>query len=370
MVLGSIYKNITYPQSLYYSAKGYGFGYIPKALTIEPGGWDVNSNKFLASIFGLKHEMSRSENIICRATDRVGECENRKWNAYVMRIWNALKEGSAVQVCKAWKEGIETPPWWEGMTVRPDIHYVTVVGMDKSKNIIYIHDPIGGWYGTGKYMPMAIGEFRDFIEETPLPHRYITITFKKIRTIYNYNTIEERVKDRIIKKINGDPVVYDFLEIWQEFFDNPQFKGFEYGIKGLEAFKRDLEPDTFKELLRKSKKSKGIEPLDIVSYINLNIYHYSFITSISAEYLEEKRRIKEWEWLFNLHLFYEILWVSTTHIRDIFKNNNNLDEAVKKSEPYLLEMKITIDDMIKHFKNYLRLRPSPRIGFVIEKGKR
>jgi len=56
MVLGSIDKNISYPQSLYFSAKAYEFGYFPNGLMIAPPSWDDENNRWLASLFGLTYQ--------------------------------------------------------------------------------------------------------------------------------------------------------------------------------------------------------------------------------------------------------------------------------------------------------------------------
>jgi len=93
MVLGSIDKSISYPKSLYYSAKAYEFGYFPNGLMIAPPSWDDENNRWLASLFGLAYQR-----IIPPKTSD----PDVAWKEYLQRIETALRSGSAVQTCRGW----------------------------------------------------------------------------------------------------------------------------------------------------------------------------------------------------------------------------------------------------------------------------
>ena len=359
MVLGSLDKSITYPKSLYYSAKAYGFGYLPNGLVIEPGGWDDETNQWLASLFGFSYE---------RILPDRGIDPDKVWGDYLKRIKNALSQGSAVQVCRGWMGTREKGGqirshlgrlfWWEGLTKRnrPDMHYFTVVGIDRSNREIYFHDPIFGWFGTGKYVKCKEELFRKTVERAPWQHRYITIIFKKTNRLpKGEKEIRALLKKRIIKKIKGDPSVYDSVEMWRSFFRLKRVKkSFAHGIKGLKLFKKDLQPERFKRILIFKMKKRNIMPVEVVSWLDLNIYHSSFIASISAEYLEARGKTMEWEWLFRLHLLYEKLRISSLKLRLLFKTTPDLYQAVEKSKPILVQMRKTIDEMINHFQLYLK----------------
>lgn len=326
---------------------------------IEPSAWDDANNEWLASLHGLSYERVVPEGVVD---------PDKTWEEYINRIWQYLQYGSSVQVCRGWApakeemgEIVSRPGvrlfWWEGMRreARPDMHYITAVGLDRSEGIIYVHDPIGGWFGTGKYMEIKLEPFRRLVERSPRQHRYITITFKRTTTPpKSEREIERLLKERIVRNIKGDSAVYNKPEMWRSFYRVKKVRRFEHGLKGLKAFKTDLDPGRFKKILRAKMEKSKIKPVEAISWIDLNVYHYSFIASISAEYLEEEGRIKEWEWMFDLHLLYEKLWVSTTKLRSIFKSTAELDQAVVKSKSILKEMGQTIDEMIKHFKLYLR----------------
>jgi hypothetical protein len=78
----------------------------------------------------------------------------------------------------------------------------------------------------------------------------------------------------------------------------------------------------------------------------------SSLTAVSAEYLEEKGMMKEWEWLFKHRILYEKLRVSTAKLRSIFKSTEDGDKAVEQSTPLLKEMRQTIEEMIGHVERY------------------
>lgn len=83
-------------------------------------------------------------------------------------------------------------------------------------------------------------------------------------------------------------MIYDSVEIWREFFCMPRLKkNFAHGIKGLEAFKTDLHPERFKRILAAKLQKRNMKPVEVVSWIDLNMYHNFWVAMISAEYLEE-----------------------------------------------------------------------------------
>ncbi len=361
MVLGSLIKGMTYPKSLYYSAQAYGFTYFPLWIN-PPGSWDDENNEWLASLYGLSYERVMPDRVVD---------PDKEWEEYINRIWEYLQQGSPVMVCRGWAKVLEEGGkiiaarghgmrvfWWEGMNreARTQVHYITVVGMDRQKSIIYLHDPILGWIGEkGRYRQGKLARFREFIELTPRCHKYITKTFKNTgEHPKSEQEIESLVKERIIKKLKGNPSVYDKPEMWSSFFGIERVLKFEYGLNGLKAFRNDLEPESFKKVLRYRMSGRLKRPADLLSYLNLWIYHYTFLTSITAEHLEANGRLREWEWLFNLHLLYEKLWVSTTKLHSIFKSTEDLDQAINNSKPILKEMRGTIDEMSKHIQSYLK----------------
>ena len=369
MVLGSIDPEITYPMSLYYSTKGCGCNYIRGTLTIDPGGWDEANSKFLAEIFGFNYER-----ILPNISDQIATID-QVWNGYLGRIWAALNEGSAVQICQGWVGEQGQDAWWGGgMENTPDMHYITAVGMDRraGRESVYIHDPIGGWFGTGRYYTVLMDSddedettFTKMSEACHLPqHKYITITYyPKIRPIGHSRKVllgdpDTTVQRRIQQRLMGNPEVYDGPETWQEFFGSEWSGDIRYGQEGLEFLKGDLDHSCIGEKLGQLESAIGMHPLDTISYLDLGVYHYSYITSISSEYLEELGRIKEWEWLFKLHLLYEHLWIATSNIRSIFKRYYQqekvepLSNAVNDSRDYLDNMQRIIDKMIYHFDQY------------------
>lgn len=168
-MLGSFDRTMTYPKSLYYSAKAYGSGYLPGGLYVEPDGWNDEINHWLASLQGLSYE---------RIVPRPSGDSDKDWKNFIDRIWGYLKEGSPVQILRGWSRRVREEKgklfspsgkrmfWWEGMrkTVRPDMHYATAVGMDKAKGILYVNDPIAGWFGVKKNLEMDLKWLRGRME--------------------------------------------------------------------------------------------------------------------------------------------------------------------------------------------------------------
>jgi hypothetical protein len=367
MVLGSLDPSITYAQTLYYAAKGCGARYIPGSLTIDPGGWDEADNLFLADLFGFTYE---------RRLPPPEASLAEIWPEYLDRLWNALNRGSAVQICQGWMNIVEDDDgnligpggseitWWEGMQNRPDMHYLVATGMDKNpaQPGFYINDPIGGWFGTGKSVLIPAARFVLMIGRCQVPqHQYITLAYypppsPPMRHI-NFDP-DAVARQRIRDKITGAAAAYESPEIWQEYFGPTWQDQFSYGIPGLQDLKTDLEENNFQRILA-LREAENYPPLDVVSYLDLWAYHYANIVAISAEYLEEKERMDEWEWHIRLHILYDRLWIATAHIRSIFKRHyldtrgrNRLANAMEESAAHLYDMRTIIDEMIDHLEQY------------------
>lgn len=163
--------------------------------------------------------------------------------------------------------------------------------------------------------------------------------------------IERLVRDRIMKKLRGDPSVFDTVEMWRAHYLNEKFPGFQHGLKALKAFKNDLEPAEFKKIL-KGHTERQRKPLIVISWIDITVNHFSSLNAVSAEYLEEMGRMKEWEWLFKYRILYEKLRVSTAQLRSIFRSVENIDHGVEMSKPILKEMRQTVDEMISQVELY------------------
>lgn len=349
MVLGKFVKGMSYSESLYYSGQAYGFTYFPLLLD-PPGAWDDENNRWLAYLCGLSYE-------------RVMAAESN----YIEEISKYLRQGLPILTCRGWfgvseaggkmRAGGKRVFWWEGMSkqARTRVHYLTIVGMDRSKGALYVNDPIYCWHGIkGKYTSVDIDWFKHLAGQPSHMHKYIIKVFKKTGEPHKgEHEIQELVKQRIIQKLKGDPSVYDTPEMWRSYFGIEKTPRVKYGLGGLKSFRDDLKPYSFKSILKLSKM-RGMRPVDRLSYLNLFVYHRSMLTSIAAEYLEANNRIQEWEWLFELHMLYEKLWLSTTKLCSIFRSSQGLSQAVDSSNPVLEEMRGTIDQMIGHIQSYLK----------------
>ena len=356
MVLGSIIKGITYPKSIYYSAQPHSFGYLENGLMIEPPGWDDETNEWLASLFGL---------IYNRVVPSKDIDPDKAWNDYLGRIETALKAGYAVQTSRGWmgtrEEGDKITSkigdrlfWWEGLAKkhRPDMHYFTIIGIDRSQDRIYFHDPVFGWYGWGKDVSVPLEKLRQAVQRAPWQHRYITITFKPSnRTAKSETEVQLLLQERIVKKIKGDPSVYNSVEMWQSFFGLKRLnRNFTQGIGGLKAFSRDLQPEKFKKILALKQQRQKMQPSSVVSWIDLIMYHKAWVALIGSEYLEITGQIEEWQRLFRLHMLYEQMHMSTAKLRSIFKATDDVDKAMPMATPVLLDMQKTVDEIIAHLR--------------------
>ncbi|MBA7649001.1 hypothetical protein ES703_56793 [subsurface metagenome] len=340
MLLGYFDTSITYHKSMYYSGNCYGFGYYPNTLYLGFPCEEEEDYEWLASLYGLSYER-----IVPAKTPNKEDA----WDEYIDRIWSYLQEGVPVQTCWSWSgreeggkiytRGGFRPYWWEGITRenRPEMHYIVVVGLDKSEGVIYLNDP---WPGNEPYKEMSLAGFRGLVETLGTELRYLTIGFTRNDVPgKDENRIEEMVKQRSPKKLRGDPAVYDKA---------PRYR--LYGLKGLEAFKDDLAPTKFAGIMRAKARlatqGQVLRPIETVTYLNLHLYQYSFITSVSAEYLKATGETEAWRWLSNLHTLYEKLYVSSGKLVSIFKSSQDLDEALPKCAGTLSEMSGILDEII------------------------
>lgn len=375
MVLGSLDPRISYETSLYYSTKAASINYVPGGLTLEPGGWDLANSAFLGELFGYEYILELPPGYAPPGADT--QETKPDWDEYLERVWDGLVGGAAVQVCQGWMNVTETgdgqmigpagmdPFWWEGMEERPDMHYGAVVGMDKSTDptLVIMHDPIGGWFGTGRDIEYTQDEFIDRIAHCQVPQlKRITHTYRIPDRSpgggYDQNRLDEierSVRERITAKIAGNADVYDSDQTWRSYL-GPGWNGrMAYGAgEGLDALLEDLEEGRFRAVLSRA----GRLPLDMVSYLDLGAYHYGHIAGISAEHLEEQGKTDEWEWMFALHILYERMQLSTAQIRAAFKefyldkSRDPLGESVEASGEYLANLRRTVRVLQEHFFEY------------------
>jgi hypothetical protein len=349
MVLGSLIQEMSYPKSLYLSGQAYGFTYFP-LMVDPPGAWDDNNNRWLASLYGLSYERIMADE-----------------DSYFDDIWKYLRQGLPVMACHAWYGVSETADemragdkrifWWEGMSqqARTRIHYLTVVGMDRSNHTLFINDPIYCWHGRkGKCSVLDMDRFKHLVAKTPQRHRYIIKAFKTTgKPAKTEQEIHALARERIIKKLKGNGSVYDSDHVWISYFGLGKNPLIAYGLQGLKVFKYDLKPERFKGILTYVEKNRGIRPVDRLTYLNLMIYHRVMLTSIAAEYLEANNKVEEWKWLFELHMLYEKLWLCTTEICSIFRESQGIDQAVDMCGSALESMQKTLGEMIRHIERYV-----------------
>ncbi|MFC2053580.1 hypothetical protein ACFLV7_04670 [Chloroflexota bacterium] len=375
MVLGSLDPRINYETSLYYSTKAVSINYIPGSLNIEPGGWDLANSEFLGDLFGFEYKKQLPPSY--SPPGKPSPVGDQDWDEYLDRIWDGLNGGAAVQICQGWMNVTVTPDgqmigpagvdpyWWEGMQNRPDMHYGAVVGMDRRADPQYVcvHDPIGGWLGLGRDIEYTRDEFIERIDACTVPQlQRITHTYydptpnpsSKLKNLPLYE-IEEQVQERMIGKINGDPLLHDTEETWKLFLGSGWSGFIAYGADdGLDALLIDLVPRRLYAIIDEADRY----PLDMVSYLDLGVYHYAHIAGISAEHLEEQGRIDEWEWMFKLHILYERMQLSTARIRSIFKTHyteqrkDTLQNAIEESQDHLSNLRGTIRKVKNHFYGY------------------
>ena len=335
-----------YPKLMYESADCYGLVYYPRLLSIPFSGRLDENYEWLASLYGLSYKRIMPSNPFD---------SKAAWEEYINRIWSYLEQGVAIQTWRSWGESKEEsgkiytdagirPFWWEGIesSHRPQQHALVIVGLDKSKGIVYLNDPGCGWFGKGEYEQMTLDNFRAIVEDLPLMTRYCLRVFTRGNVpAKDQSLIEKMVQQRILKKLKGDAAVYDKTK-----------ENCLYGLKGLEEFKNDLLPGEFARILEERMQKAKINPSEVLSYLNMGLYQHSYIISIAAEYLESESKEQEWRWLSRLHILYEKLYILNARLISIFKDNYDLVGDLNKSEPTLLEMRNVLDELINLVRYY------------------
>lgn len=331
------YDTLFYPELIYRSALGFGFVYYPRKLRIPYTIGTDKDYRWLASVYGLAYKPVAIKN----TDDAQGA-----WEEYLRTIREFLLQGSAVQTWRAWgpyreeagklytDAGIR-PFWWEGVEKknRPQQHAIVVVGLDLSKGVVYLNDPGCGWFGMSRAEEMKLDEFRKVVEMLSPAVRYRLRAYTKNGETPEKAALEGMLQKRIEKKIAGVPEVYYAPEMG------------EFGLPGLKSFSDDLEPDAFSGILRGLVRKGDSGPPDILTELNLGIYQYCYLTSITADYLESARRIKEWESMSRLNIMYRRLYVLSTELAEAFKAEPDLNQAMVPAGPILKEMRAVLAGM-------------------------
>lgn len=330
------YKNeITYEQSLYESGACHGLVYKPRHLSFGDLGFISWYEDFywLATLYGLTFE----------PREATSKGEEEAWNEFIDRICKYLKRGVPVQIHKSWYPlSYPQAPWWGAIPLEhaPYSHGIVVVGVDRSKGVVYIHSP---WPTIGK-MEMTLQDLKTSIEFLGHPHlRYSTMTF--LRTpLSGIAHREWVVKERNLSKLRGDPNVY------YEWFVR---QGYTFGMKALEAWSEDLHPENFFKIIEE-KERRGITAAETVTWISLFMYQHSFLSNLGAEYLKGMGKTsQEQNMLENLHTSYDTLHTLAEELELVFESSEGTNEAMLECEPILEEMRKVITEMIEYVKDYL-----------------
>ena len=344
MVLGSFVKGMTYPKSVYYATNPYGFFYYRHSLAMPFAPWKEADFEWLGSLYGLSFERK------VRPRGMEGESA---WKEYLDRIEGYLERGVPVQTYFGWRpeereeregkivtRGGVRAFWWEGLTreFRPDTHSFVVVGMDRSKDLLWFNAPMAGWFGMGKYLKKPLSNLKRSLKSLRPELKYTTMAYVRRDTFpEDEKTRVELVKKRIVKKLEGDPAAYTKKPGDRQLF----------GIRALEGLRDDLRPHMFVRILEGRKRKQGIAPLGVVVWLKLSIFQHRFMTSLAAEYLEEQRMMEEWEWLSKLNILYHRLYISSVKLGPIIRSAAGTLSA-EKFEPVLQEMRRTLDEIIRH----------------------
>ena len=349
MVLGSKAGGLTYSKSMYLSTSPFGFFYVEGSLAFPFGRWTEGDDQWIAELFGLSWEKRLKPD---------GMDGEEAWEEYIKRVEGYLKRGIPVQTFWNWtpnreekkQDKIVTPSgerafWWEGLTekTRPDTHNFVVVGLDRANHQVRVNMPSAGWFGLEKYRTINLNYLKKRIETLRQNLKYTTIAYvptEKPRK--NDQEMEKGVSHRILKKIQGDPDAY-FSERNQRY---------QYGINALKAFKEDLNVSRFFQILDKRAKRQDLSCLEILVWVKLGLYQMKFITSLAAEYLEEERRIPEWEWLTHLNIQYSKLYISSVKLVDLARVADQNKKSAERFTPVLQEMQTTLEATIDHMKKY------------------
>lgn len=357
MVLGSFVKGLSYPKSLYYSTTPYAFFYYQYSLAMPFWAWQDEDHRWLGRLYGLTYEKKLRPK---------GLDEKGAWKEYIDRLRGYLKKGSPVQTYLGWtarakdeEEGrIVTASgmhayWWEGLSkkTRPDTHSFVVVGMDKSNDVVWFNAPAAGWKGLEKYAERPLSRLTYTMRNLRPKQKFTTATYLKgDKEPKDDKTIQDLVKQRIIKKLKGDPDAY---------VTNPP-RRYLYGIKALKGLKEDLTPDRFVRIVEGRVRKRGVRPVEVPVGMKLALYQHKFIASMAAEYLESQRKIAEWEWLTRLGLLYNELYIGSVKLIPIVTASNDRNKWKSESGPILKEMRTTIDRIIRHMQQYIRSKGARR----------
>jgi len=345
MVLGYLDKRITYPKGMYDSACAYGFAYHPGALAIEVRGSCGADEEWLCQLYGFTFERSCGEDL------PENYDKDAAWNEYIDRICGYLKDGVPVITPRGWiaeQKGSEVRSksgmrgfWWDGLgsKERPDTHFFVITGIDKTEGLFYMNDPIWGWFGKGRDETGPLSGLRKSVERQAPGLRYLTYAFRKSDAPpIPDKMVWQVVRQRIGKKIEGDSKVYD----------KPQKHYCHYGINGWRSFRKDLEPAQFTRILRLRKERQGYDAVPVLAWQRLRLYHHHFMAKISADYLEEQKRVDDWAWLVDLEVLYRQMCVANEQIIAALSASKDLDTGVAKAMPALRKMQHLVDRVIEH----------------------
>ncbi|MBU0547292.1 MAG: C39 family peptidase [Candidatus Omnitrophica bacterium] len=349
MLIGHFNKRfdtLSYPKLVFESAGGYGFSYCPGTLVFPFTGWLDETFYWLSSLYGLAYERIAPASV-----------SNKKeaWNDYINRVWDYLQKDIPVQAFRSWStheldgrmytpEGLR-PFWWEGILKkhRPDKHALVIVGLDRSRGVVYVNDPGCGWFGTGKAEEIKLSNFRKLTKSLPNDVKYYTRVFYPDRSaVVDESSKAAMITQRIIKKIEGDPLVYD-----------KETEHFLYGLKGVTALRYDLEIDKFSEILKNRLKKDGVLPREVIGYLSLGLYQYAYITAVTAGYLDAVGNTVEFEKMSRLHSLYEELYTLNRKLLSIFRPNPDFEEAIIRSGPVLEELRMSLSELKSFFEGYL-----------------
>jgi len=351
MVLGSKVEGLTYPKSVYLSTSPYGFFYIKHSLAMPFGKWTEGDDRWLAGLYGLSFE---------KKVRAQGLGEEDAWKEYISRVEGYLRKGVPVQTYFGWtprgedeKEGRMVSPsgartfWWEGLTkkTRPDTHSFVIVGLDSASDLVRINMPVGGWLGLEKNLAVPLSALRKRIEPLRQELKYTTIAYvPSEKSPRSEKEILDLVKNRIARKIEGDPDAYT----------GERHERYLFGVHALEGLKEDLEPANFFRILQARSEKQQISPLEILVWLKLSLYQQMFITSLAAEYLEGERMMPDWDWLSRLNILYHQLYISSMKLVSLTRAIDDKNKWSEKCKPVLREMQTTINEAIGHMKKYQR----------------
>jgi hypothetical protein len=215
-----------------------------------------------------------------------------------------------------------------------------IVGLDRSNNQVRMNIPMGGWSGIEKYCTRPLIFLRKRIEPLRADLKYVTIAYIKTDgAAKDEKTIQELVKERVQKKLGGNPSAY---------VKNPPERHL-YGIAALKALRSDLEPATFFRILAERTKRQNISPVEVVALLKLALDQHVFMTSLAAEHLEGERMTAEWEWISKLNVLYHKLYISNMKLLSTLRETEDKKITAQKCEPVLKEMRGTVDELIAHF---------------------